>query len=188
VASIVWRPKKVIAMPESLLFRLQEGKIKALREVVESWEAAHSDAILALDAEVFLAEGMELVQSMFRMWAVTWRDAEADLIDDYQQTGEWLVRIFDALLRVLALEIGMAERIARLTGHELKGQVELIQAVDRVRNLRDDIKATWPWPSEDHGPIDHAKIEASLEEYRRGEHDLIEDVIRGLQSPSPPVD
>ncbi len=169
-------------MSRTLLFRLQSGKIRVLEEMVESWKPDHEGAMLALDLEDLVVECLSAWEDIRRAWARTRRQASINRVWNLQEVGTGMLELLDRALRLLAEVAGLAERVARDTGHTIEGSEGLPEAIREARELREHVHATWPWDDRPILKLDRRMIEESRAARARGESLPVADILAQLQA------
>src|SRR5438093_13276742 len=91
---------KETPMTRTLLFRLQDGKIRVLEEAVESWKRDHEDAMRALDVEDLIAGCLSCWEDIRRSWVRTRRLATLNRLWDLQQVGTTVLDLIRRSIRL----------------------------------------------------------------------------------------
>jgi hypothetical protein len=173
-------------MAPTLLFRLQDGKIRVLEETVESWKRDREGALLALDAEDLVAEGLACWEDVRRSWMRTRRLATLNRLWDLQEVGKTMLGLLDRCIHVLGNVAGSAEKVAHDTGHAIEGRENLAEAMREAADLRDRVAKTWPWDERPVLPLDRKMAEASRAAQARGEARDVADILAGLRAETSP--
>jgi hypothetical protein len=173
-------------MAPTLLFRLQDGKIRVLEETVESWKREREGAVLALDAEDVVAESLACWEDVRRSWVRTRRLATLNRLWDLQEIGQTVLSLLDRCIHVLEKVAESAEKVARDTGHAIDGREDLSEAIQEAGDLRDRVAKTWPWDERPVLPLDRKMAEASRSARARGESRDVADILAGLRPESSP--
>ena len=165
-------------MSETMLFRIRQGQIKALKETVELWRAEHKAAMAVRDVEDVIETCLELPESMRRLWNATFARIAANEIEDLQETGETLLAHFNGTLGFLEHVQGLARDFAD-KGHRVEGADELDRATEQLRQLRHGIFKHWPWlPTPE-------EVEEGQAAMARGDSQTVEEILHELQNRNP---
>src|SRR5206468_458181 len=106
-----------------------------------------------------------------------WIRAEADLIDNYQATGEATVRTFEETLQTLA-ELQALARAGGEQGDLPKATEDLGAILEAIQRMKEQFVAEWPWVSDQ-------MIADARAEYARGECRSVEEILDELQGKRP---
>jgi hypothetical protein len=166
-------------MFETMLFRIRQGQIRALKETVERWQAEHKEAMAVRDVEDVIETCLELPESMRRLWNATFDRIAANEIVDLQDTGETLLAHFTGTLSFLEHVQGLARGFAG-KGHRVEGADKLDRCLEQLRQLQHGIFEYWPWlPT----PEQVAEAEAAI---ARGDSQTVEEILHELQNRNSP--
>lgn len=168
-------------MTRTLLFRLQDGKIRVLEEVIESWKREHDDAMRAQDVEDLIAECLSCWEDIRRSWVRTRRLATLNRLWDLQEAGTTVVDIISRAIRLLGNVGSLAETIASDTGHAIEGRDNVPEALREASELREHVNKTWPWDNRPILKLDRKMAEESRAKRARGESQNVTDILAGLQ-------
>jgi hypothetical protein len=173
-------------MSRTLLFRLQDGKIRVLEETVESWKRNHEDALLALDVDDLIAECLSCWEDIRRSWVRTRRSAALNRLGDLQEVGTSVLDVLDRAIRLLVDVTALAKKVAQDTGHAVEGWEDLPEAIREARDLREHVNKTWPWDDRPVLKLDRKMAEESRSARARGESRDVADILAGLQANASP--
>jgi len=168
-------------MSQTLLFRLQDGKMRVLEEVVGSWKRNHEDALRALDVEDLITGCLSCWEEIRHAWVRTRRLATLNRLEDLQEVGTTMLDLLSRCIRLLGDIASLAEIVARDMGYALEGRENLPEVIREAENLREHVNKTWPW---DHRPVlslDRTMAEQSRSARARGESQDVADILAGLQ-------
>jgi hypothetical protein len=156
----------------------RRARARTLHEATESWRAAHVDAMAAYVLEDIVRQSLALPSGLREVWNAVVTAGETDAIQDFEQVGKAIFSVFDATLEALNVVHGAAEEFAAETGHVIIGLDSLKGAIGEARQLVAAYRRTWPSDSDPWPLANQQRIDASLEEYRRGDYLTMEEAIR----------
>ncbi|MBL8795041.1 MAG: hypothetical protein JNM56_14120 [Planctomycetia bacterium] len=161
-------------MTDSLLFRLQCGKSRAIEEVVEAWKAEHAGAMAARDVEELVRECLRLPDEMRRIYREIFDRFTSGNIEGYHDIGKALQAQFEGNLRFMDSVRDMARR-QTAAGHTIEGAAELERVLEDIRPKVQEIFERWPWmPTEEE--VAEAKAEIA-----RGNYQTVDEILDELR-------
>jgi hypothetical protein len=169
-------------MRRTLLFHLQDGKIRVLEEAVASWKRNHEDAMLALDTEDLVAGCLACWEDIRRSWVRTRKLATANRLWDLHEVGTTVLNLISRAISLLEDIAGLAEKVASDTGHALEGRENLSEALREAGDLREHVKKTWPWDDRPILTLDRKMAEESRVARARGESQDVTAILASLQA------
>jgi len=174
-------------MARTLLFHLQDGKMRFLEAAVESWKQDHEEAMRALDAEDLVAEGLSSWEDVRRLWNRTRSLASRNALEDIQESGAALLDLLNRSVRLLGNLAELADLVTSSTGHTIEGREKLPEAIRGATGLRDHVANTWPWDDRPAAIPSLEMIEAARARRERGERGIaVTEILAGLRQDAHP--
>lgn len=164
-------------MTENLLLHVYRNNVDSLKEAVSSWRGEPDGARLVSELRDALRLCRSWPEEMRQLDRSLWKRGAANQIDDYQQTGEQVLDLFDRRLDALARLRDQATELERQR-HHIEEAAELDQLREELSRMRQDFVDHWLW-------ITEAIMEESRAEYARGDYQTVEEILRELQGPRP---
>ncbi len=136
-------------MPDSIRFRIRYGEKAAVATVIESWKAAHEDAMKAQDVAELVHKCLEdWVADRLYFQEMVARLAGADR-EQLDEANTHVQEVCDVELRIHALVRENVGAVAQ-RGHRLEHLEELDKATEDYRNWKEDIPVLLAMG---HGPV-----------------------------------
>ncbi len=169
-------------MGDLVLFRLQSGRVRVLEETVEAWQLAHAEAMRARAMEDLVSESLTFPDGLRAVWTRILEDVREDRIREFQITGQAILHLFDRAINLLTVLKQSAQKVASDTGHTVEGLDKLDAAASDLQQLRDHIKASWPWDDRPWPPLDRAMVEGSRADIAAGRHEDVKSVLERVRA------
>jgi hypothetical protein len=161
-------------MTDSLLFRIQRGKTRAIEEAVEAWKAEHAGAMEAREVEELVRECLQMPDEMRRVYREIFDRFTSGNIEGYHDIGKALQAQFEGNLRFMDSVRDMARKQAA-AGHAIEGAAELNRVLEEIRPKVAEIFERWPWI-----PTAEEVAEARAE-IARGDYKTVEELLDELR-------
>ncbi len=177
-------------MPNAILDRLQEDKLQALEELLDSYQSATPTAgadEAAAIADFFVDEGIGVRQSSLRLWDHHWSRALAGKIQDWPECGEKLRTLLERASRVFRRGAEIARAYANLSGHEVARLAQFEQQSGAFPLWVKECMARWEMLGRPRKPLNRERIAKSQAAYERGEGEAVADVVARLNQGGPLV-
>src|ERR1700730_6350422 len=100
-----------IPMTENLLLDVYRSGVDVVARAVSSWQGEHDNARLANELRNALLVCRGWPEDMRQLECLIWKQIKANEVDDFQQTGEQVLELFDHRLGTLA---GLRDQAAEL--------------------------------------------------------------------------
>jgi hypothetical protein len=132
-------------MSDGILYRCRAhaGSIWQVGEAFEAWHQAHHEAIQVHDLEGWIEECLTARQVTSMLRAAMDSNAREVWESDPARFGEALLKVFDAVLRLMSLVQDRAQAMEQ-QGYEVAGAEQLRQAFRHSSRERLQVVRTWP--------------------------------------------
>jgi hypothetical protein len=164
-------------MATDLFTRHCDRRAQMVRDLVqeheEAWKVAHNEAMRAWDADIMIAETIDLIR-LGRDVARRCEDAALnDAVHDLFSAGAGLRNLLGSVLDACHETQAFATDI-RDHGFEVSRLDELDIAIADVQRILDEIDATWP-------QFDSKTYELSLDDLKHGRHRKAKEILDELR-------
>jgi hypothetical protein len=165
------------------LLQFQDRKIRWFEDETVALGAATSttDSDGAAIMERLVSGCLTYPNEMEMVWQHLRKAIVSGETVEYDEIGNFLKMLFARAVRLLTNVRSLGLDIAKVTGHEIKGLDELIDALALLKSMQTRILSDWPWPDEPLPAFDLAKIEAARQAVARGEGENVDDLIARIE-------
>jgi hypothetical protein len=165
------------------LLQFQDRKLRWFEDETGALEAVANtkDADAAAIVERLVSGCLTYPNEMETIWKHIRKTISSGEVVAYDEMGNFLKVLFARAIRLLTTVRSLALDIAKVTGHEIKGLDELIDALAQLKSMQARILSDWPWPDEPLPAFDLAKIEAARQAVVRGEGENLNDLLARLE-------
>jgi hypothetical protein len=167
--------QEVILMKTSKL--IGKTQVRLLEDAIDDWKPDHDCAMMVRDIEDFIRVGI-FAAEMLELWFLDlWRNAAKGLIGNPHAEGDTLLRTIDSARNLMIRSRSWIEW-AESKGYSVDKRDQLDTTVQKLEALKNDLLARWPM-------VDEEQIGRAQEEFRKGEFQSVEDILRELQGANP---
>src|SRR5712691_1932409 len=134
-------------MTETLLLDVYRSGVDVVARAVSSWQGERDNARLANEWRDALLVCRGWPEDMRQLERLIWKKIMANQVDDFQQTGEQVLDLFDRRLGTLAQLRDQAAELER-RGCGIEGAAELDKLREELSHMRQDFDGRWLWINE----------------------------------------